>query len=399
MGRYTRGDDRWEITRAGTTITIVDNGVTTVETMPSGKLAETRERVLINGQARAGFKLYKPPVAAVEPATALPETIVFDARNPTLEQAIVDDPENESVYEVYGDWLLEQGDPRGKAIALEVATRGKPYGDKHHAALYRHVEAHKAYLHGPFTEGRGRRQRLHLGFIAHLELLTGNFTELAQLLGDLPRRFLTSIHLDAEGDDDRPDYAVADLAHALSTIAKHAPKTLRTLEIGGNTTLDDLEGLQPRLPELRVFALSSIADRELAVSSRCMRALINTRWPRLERLELELLRGDCTIEHVAPLFASALPKLTSLRFRTTFDLEIAAALAASRLAPQLENLTFEGDHGDALAEVLRSASWPRLAELAVPHQQFSDAALASLKTIAKDVHDADGTSRYESSAE
>lgn len=399
MGRYTRGDDSWEITRAGTAITIVDNGTTTVETLASGKLAETRERVLINAQARAGFKLYKPPVAAVESHTAVPETVVFDARNPVLEQAIVDDPENPSVYEVYGDWLLEQGDPRGKAIALAVATRGKPYGDKHHAALHRHVEAHKAYLHGPFTEGRGRRQRLHLGFITHLELLTGNFTGLAQLLGHPPRRFLTSIHLDAEGDDDRPEYAVADLAQALTTIANHAPKTLRKLEIGGNTTLDDLDGIKPRLPALRAFALSSIADRELAVSPACMRALVNATWPRLEQLELELLRGACTIDHVAPLFASALPKLTSLRFRTTFDLEIAAALAASKLASQLEHLTFEGDHGDGLAEVLCAARWPRLVELAVPHQQFSEAALASLKTIATHVYDADGTSRYETSAE
>jgi uncharacterized protein (TIGR02996 family) len=397
MGRYTRGDDRWEITREGTTLTIVSNDTTTVETLPSAKLAETRERVLINAQARAGFKLYKAPVAVVEPAVAQPERLVYDARNPQLEQAILDDPENAAVYEVYGDWLQEQGDPRGKAIALERGTRGKPWGDKHHAALGRHVAAHRAYLHGSFTEGRGRSQRLRLGFVSHLELLTGAFGELPQLLREPASRFLTSIHLDAEGD------AIADLAVALQVIAEHAPQTLRCLELGGDTALDDLDVLRPRLPALRTFAISNILDRELAVGSRCLRALVDSPWPRLQSLELELLRGDCAIDDVAPLFASALPKLTSLRFRTTFDHEIATVLVASPLAAQLEQLTFEapGDDPDALAELLvaTTPNLSRLVELAVPIQQFSEAARAALETVAKDLRDADGTSRYENSAE
>lgn len=403
MGRYTRGEDSWEITREGTTITLVANGTTTVETLPSSKIAETRERVLINSQARAGFKLYKPPVTAVEPASTQPEKIVLDARNADLEKAIVDDPENDSVYEVYGDWLQGQGDPRGKAIALELATRDKPWGDKHHAALNRHVNAHGAYLHGPFSDGKGRRQSLRLGFIWHLELLAGRFVGLAQLLGHPTRRFLRSLHLDAEPDREDPDAVVSDLASALKAVAKYAPPTLRTLEIGGATTLDDLDGIKARLPELRSFAISNIADRELSVSPKCLRTLVNTRWPRLRELELELLRGDCTIDHVAPLFASKLPVLTSLRFRTAFDLAIATALLSSKLAPQLERLTFEapGDDATALAELLvaNKAKLPRLVELAVPHQQFSGAALAGLATVAKDLHDANGTSRYETSVE
>lgn len=403
MGRYTRGDDRWEITREGTTITIVTNDTTTVETLPSAKLAETRERVLINAQARAGFKLHKPPAVVVDKTVAPPERVVHDARNSQLEQAILEDPENASLYEVYGDWLLEQGDPRGKAIALELGTRGKPWGDKHHAALNRHVATHADYLLGPFPKGKGRSQLLRLGFISHLELLTGDFQLLKLWLGFSMYRFLTSIHLDAEGDDDRPEGPKFQLVDALKVIADHAPRTLRRLEIGGNTELDDLEALAPRLPELRTFALSNIIDRELAVGPRCLRTLVASAWPRLEALDLELLRGGCTIDDVAPLFARALPKLTSLRFRTTFDLEIATALVTSGLAPQLERLTFEapGDNPDALAELLvaNTLKLPRLVELAVPHQPFSEPALAALKTVAKDLYDADGTARYETSAE
>ncbi len=56
--------------------------------------------MLINGQARAGFKLYKPPVALVEAESPLPQVVVYDTRNPELEQAILGDPENRELYAV-----------------------------------------------------------------------------------------------------------------------------------------------------------------------------------------------------------------------------------------------------------------------------------------------------------
>ena len=410
MARYLRGDQFWELSRDGMTITTLtgangEAGTTTVEKLATPALAATRERVLLNKHGREGWKLAKvaPPVVEKE-APGPPEVIVLDARNPALERAIVDDPETDAQYEVYGDWLQQQGDPRGKAIALEVATRGKTYGDKYYAQMNRFIETHKAYLYGPFEFGRGRSLTLHRGFVARIELLRGPIAAtLSELFAHPARRFVTTIHLDAEADDDNPDAVVADLASALKELAKSAPPTLRHLEIGGATTIDDLEVLASRFPELRTFALSSISDRQLSVDPRCMRALVNAKWPRLEELSLELLAGRCTVDHVAPLFAGELPKLVALRVRTTFDAEIAEALAASKLAAQLERLTIEapGDDADAMAELLvrNKPKFPKLLELGIPHQSLSRSALASLKTVAKEVHDADGEERYQNSVE
>lgn len=412
MARYFRGDEFWELTRDGLTITTVtgkvgEPGTPTVEKLATPALAATRERVLLNKQGRDGWKLPKMAAPVVEAeAPAAPETIVHDARDPALERAIVEDPENDSQYEVYGDWLQQQGDPRGKAIALERATRGKTWGDKHHAQLNRFIETHKNYLYGPFETGRGRTLTLHFGFVARIELLSGKLAAtLSELFAHPARRFVNTIHIDAQGDDEDPDGVVADLASALNVIAKSAPATLRHLEIGGDTALDDLAVLAPRFPQLRTFALSSIADRELAVGPRCMKALVNAKWDRLEELSLELLAGKCKIDHVAPLFAGAFPKLIALRVRSAFDTEIAEALATSKLAAQLQRLTFEApgeeEDTDAFAEVLvrHKARFPQLLELGVPHQQFSKSALASLKPLAKEVRDADGEERYQTSWE
>ncbi len=209
MARYLRGDQFWELARDGMTITTVtgaigEPGTPTVEKLATPALAATRERVLLNKHGREGWKLAKvaaAPVVVEEPAP--PETVVLDARNPALESAIVEDPETDSQYEVYGDWLQQQGDPRGKAIALEVVTRGKTWGDKYHAQLNRFIEAHKDYLYGPFETGRGRSLTLHRGFVARVELLGGKLAAtLSELFAHPARRFVTTIHIDAQGDDD-----------------------------------------------------------------------------------------------------------------------------------------------------------------------------------------------------
>ncbi len=410
MARYLLGDQFWELARDGMTITTVagkigEPGTTTVEKLATPALAATRERVLLNKHGREGWKLAKAPPPVVEKeAPAPPETLVLDARNPELERAITEDPETDAQYLVYGDWLQQQGDPRGKAIALEAATRGKTWGDKHHAQLNRFIETHKAYLYGPFEAAKGRSLTLHFGFVARIELLRGRLaTTLTELFAHPARRFVTSIHIDAEADAKDPDGVASDLASAVKVIAKSAPPTLRHLEIGGDTAIDDLAVLAPRFPQLRTFALSSISDRQLGVGPRCMKALVNAQWPRLEELSLELLAGKCKVDHVAPLFASELPKLIALRVRTTFDPEIAEALATSKLAAQLERLTFEapGDDPDALAELLvtNKAKFPKLLELGMPHAKLSKSALAALKPLAKLVHDADGEERYQASVE
>lgn len=43
------------------------------------------------------------------------------ARNPSLEEAILEEPNELARYAVYGDWLLAQGDTRGELVAVQAA--------------------------------------------------------------------------------------------------------------------------------------------------------------------------------------------------------------------------------------------------------------------------------------
>ena len=66
----------------------------------------------------------RPPkrrrLADVAPRTAAPGAAA------ELEEAIFADPDDLDAWAVYGDWLQEQGDPRGEVVSLEIrAARGK----------------------------------------------------------------------------------------------------------------------------------------------------------------------------------------------------------------------------------------------------------------------------------
>ncbi|MBA2538936.1 MAG: TIGR02996 domain-containing protein [Deltaproteobacteria bacterium] len=419
MARYERDDEFWDITKDGLTITITtgkigEAGTTTVEQLATAAMVSTRWNVLQNQQTRAGFKIYKPPVEAALPTEASlpPPPIMFDARNPELERAIEQDPEGDAAYEVYGDWLQSQGDPRGRLIGLEVAARGKPFGDKHHVAVDRLAANNQEYLLGSFAKrARGHSLLLHWGFVRAIELISGRLARpLAKALALPGSRFVTRIHIDAEGDDAKHDAVAKDLADAIMVIGTKSPPTLRHLVIGGDTKLESLDPLVACLPQLRTFGLINVQDRQLSVSPACLGPLVRSPWPRLETLSLELLAGSCKLDHLMPLLIrSDLPKLVELSFRTTFDDSLAKALASSPLAAQIERLTFEapgGEHttgrpiGDALAAVLvgHRDRFPKLRELGIPHNRLSPAALASLQMFGK-VRDADGQARYEHSSE
>src|SRR5262249_7955627 len=73
-------------------------------------------------------------------------------RNPELEAAILSNPDAADAYLVYGDWLLEQGDPRGEFVAVQAQRTKKPKDaalKKRERAL---LSAHEAEWLGPFAE-------------------------------------------------------------------------------------------------------------------------------------------------------------------------------------------------------------------------------------------------------
>ena len=77
----------------------------------------TRHRVLMSQKLREGWKLRswssrKQPTRVIPGAAPL----VFDAREPAIEATILADPDVDEPYRIYGDWLQQQGDPRGELI-------------------------------------------------------------------------------------------------------------------------------------------------------------------------------------------------------------------------------------------------------------------------------------------
>ena len=53
-------------------------------------------------------------------ADAAPHDAGNGKRNLKLERAIFDDPADDTAWQVYGDWLQQQQDPRGELISLEL---------------------------------------------------------------------------------------------------------------------------------------------------------------------------------------------------------------------------------------------------------------------------------------
>src|SRR3954447_9541463 len=54
-------------------------------------------------------------------ATSAKPAGVEEPRNPALEKAIRDEPDNDGAYGVYGDWLSEQGHVRGELATAQLS--------------------------------------------------------------------------------------------------------------------------------------------------------------------------------------------------------------------------------------------------------------------------------------
>ena len=297
MGRYERGDDAWTITRDGSTITqTAPDGAIAVEGLPSLAIAAARFNVLINQRARDGWKLVKPVAAA---AGVSPPPIVYDARNPELEHAIVANPEADEAYLIYGDWLQQQGDPRGELIARQSAAAANPTDLALAALVKSRLRVHRDYFYGSIRPQAGQVVTFKWGFIHSIKLRAVRPGSLEEILTNASARFVVSIEI----DDDRQEL----ISESLRVIGE--VPTLRMLVLVGNVWLRDLDAIGPRLSSLRRLTL----DTKLSIGT-CLDTLIATPFPHLESLVLQLLDGDST-ERLHRLVRRDLPRLVELRAR------------------------------------------------------------------------------------
>lgn len=294
-------------------------------------------------------------------------------RNPELERAIESDPYDTTSYSVLADWLQGQGDPRGELMALQLAGKSIPALDylAEHAArllgpLAAHVKCYDGLYYKPapdaFTWKYGFIHRARMSFNHYWnDVFKGELEDVLELLLNHPSgRFLAELTF--MYNDDPSD---GDLQSLIDTLARHAPASLRKLVIGDDVDqiswyhVGKLGALWPAVPGLEVLEIEAgsfdLGTLELPAMRRAIfktgglsqasgKAIAAARWPTIEHLEVyygdDEYGGDCTIAQVLPLLARTdLPALRRLGLMDAmFSDEIAAALASSKLLPQLSYL-------------------------------------------------------------
>jgi len=317
-------------------------------------------------------------------AVATPKAI-----NVALEAQIKDDP---NALMVYGDWLQEQGDPRGELVAIQRHLEQAPddkQAKKAEAAL---LAKHGAYLvppllwqmaQAPKRKNESARTEItwRAGFLDRVRIARASDREpelgdvLHELLHHPAAQFLRSLTIGPLGTAKRYDYRPV-----VSEIAKAKPAALEEL-IVGDFAPSDLEldfamlgnaypllAACANLRRLVVRAASALFGRaikhaslrELSVTTaevtpRSLEHLLAATLPALETFELSCpnLRFD-TGDADRLASATNLPKLRRLALRQTRSTTvIVSALVGRPLLRQLEELDLcDGDLADAGAMML-----------------------------------------------
>lgn len=290
-------------------------------------------------------------------------------REPRLEAAILANRDDVTAHEVYGDWLQQQGDPRGELVVVQCQRAREPDDAALEAAEAALVTKLSAALLGELTEAGGVRARFHLGFLDALRLARTHDDDfeddlLEALFGLDERRFLRALTLGALELDDNVDYS-----QALATLAARAGElpSLNELFVGDFTSeecelswseLGDASPLYtafPRLHSLKLRAgtmdlgelalpnLVAFALETGGLTRENLRAVREAKWPRLRSLSLwfgqEDYGGECTVDDVAPLLERGDLALTHLGLANAeFTDDLVPLLARSPLLPKLESL-------------------------------------------------------------
>ena len=313
------------------------------------------------------------------------------ATNPELEAQILANPDDPSAYLVYGDWLSEQGDPRGELIAVQVRLQ------THEDAEQRARERELLAEHGPQWLGalaelgeddievvwrNGFIHRVRLGpDVEDYETSEQDFPELIRALCRLPAaRLLDELVIGSIDYDDYPT-SWEDCVQALAE--SDVPGRLRRLEFnrGGywdisSTELGNLAPAYPKLRNLEVLhielgamefgtmdlpRLRSLETVTGQMGVDNLESIRNARWPHLETLSLYLgedggdYGGDVGADDVMDFLARLdAPKLRHLGLcNTNHADEIARRLAGTKILPQLQTLDFtDGTFGDEGARAL-----------------------------------------------
>ena len=279
---------------------------------------------------------------------------MLNARNPALEAPLLADPYDREAWIVYGDWLQQQGDPRGEYIALRAAWLANPSDREARDRLDRCAGHHGDYFRGPL------KGELGWSFVDS----TGLPMWPTDAITSPEARFVTRLSITPQFEG-RVDEIIAQ-------DGPHLPVTVRRLFIGGVdlTTLAPLAATLDRLHELSFR--TAIRTDELS----------SFEFPALRTLDFEY---DENNDHFVPraLLGNALPSLVTLRLALWgIDGALVSTIAHAPYAKQLTSLWLFF-LTDAAAKVLLDniSRFPALTELMVDDSRMSAEMLRRLDSI------------------
>jgi uncharacterized protein (TIGR02996 family) len=362
----------------------------------SVRMAQARFRVAVATAKTKGFEHVSKLHTAVE--------------NPKLEQAILEHPDDDALRVIYGDWLQEQGDPRGELIAvqhklhtganasltrreralladhssiwygtIDEILHERSYADRAHVrAVWRlgfFDEVEVRHTEGPWGPPASHAQSLSVGQFGVPDRL--KLSEILKTLSQLhSARFVTRLILGG---------MAADYVPALRVLATGWPRSLRSFTItgtlGGESTpkqhrlgslaafckahpqLERLTLMLKKerpgtleLPRLQELALLNGGSNEL--SRNQLDDVLRGAWPSLQSFELDVGNTRVAPAELQALFTSKrFPALKTLRLGWLPGAEFAGAIATllrkSTLFKQLRDVVISGpEWGDKQQELL-----------------------------------------------
>lgn len=335
------------------------------------------------------YRHLAPPPSNVEAA---------EARHAELEQRIREAPDAVEGYQIYADWLQEQGDPFGELIALGIAG----ITDER---LERFRVAHQARFFGGMSKDLLRRVHLHWkhGVVHTIEEsveygMLGPF-EWSRLLQLRVCGFVQSIKL-LQACTDELD----------GVLAEHAPTTLNALEIyagsgsvparlferplrslvltGNNVTLGEHFPVSLERLELRVQLLAMASPIALDIRELCMTLSVSTaqhladaKLPKLERLILTNPSADVVLR--LPGFPITHLEVRDGRVAPSLVAALAKLPVAARLTSlALINLELDDATAYSIAKPSNREAFAKLATLDVSFNELTRAGLAALHDVA-----------------
>jgi uncharacterized protein (TIGR02996 family) len=422
----------WEIELEGDSFTvrfgkIGTDGQVQTKTYASEDKAAAEAEKLIKSKTKKGYVEVK--LDAKSQAKVQAKEAAAGSRNPDLEAAIVDNPDDVGAWQVYFDWLQTQGDPWGERGNLAVA-RDKAKGAAK-TKLTKQIEAFDAE-HGEALYGKSLlalMKKDDFDRVAALDDRYGLFwtvtakspqydwkgtapnTVLAALVKSPAARLLSAINI---GLIDH-DYPVS-LREGIDAICKSGKlEALRTLFIGDFEYPDEQEiswvtvgnagKVLPVAPNLRSLhvrgggielgklehdQLESLFLETGGLPKGAVGSVGKCKLPSLTRMEVWFGRdeygGDGNVKQLAELFkGTGLPKLVHLGLKNCeWQDDIAVALAKSEVLAQLQTLdlsmgTMHGAGAEAI--IANAAKFQHLEHIDLSRNFLSDEQAKQLRKL------------------